>query len=225
MPSAQEKSISAILEELQDDIDVTTFEQILEMDDEDDREFSRTLVFEFLTQGEETFAKIEKSIAEKDLEALSHQGHYLKGSSATLGLVKIQASCEKIQRYGLKENVDGSPEPDEALCLSRIVDTLKVLRVDFAGVKKAMKKIYNYEEEEEEEEEEEDEDEEEDEEGEDVDKGVAAPEDAEGAEDTEDTERTEDTKDTKAAKESTEAITADKTKAAASSETRAIGTA
>lgn len=39
-----------------------TFEQILEMDDDDEREFSRTLVFEFLYQARDTFEKIEGSL-------------------------------------------------------------------------------------------------------------------------------------------------------------------
>jgi chemotaxis protein histidine kinase CheA len=81
--------------------------------------------------------------SKKDLQELSHQGHYLKGSSATLGLIKIRDSCEKIQRYGSNENVDGSPEPDNELCLNRIKDTLKVLRADFSDVRKAMKRLYN----------------------------------------------------------------------------------
>lgn len=187
MAKSADNSLAAILKDLKNDIDVPTFEQILEMDDDDEREFSRALVFEFLYQAKDTFEKIEGSLAEKDLKALSHQGHYLKGSSATLGLIKIRDNCEKIQRYGSKENVDGTPEPDGDLCLDRITDTLKVLRADFSDVRKAMKKLYNQDIEDDEEEEEEEDD---------AGKGAAAAEDAEDA-DTEDTERTEDAKESK----------------------------
>lgn len=34
------------------------------------------------------------------MEKLSNLGHYLKGSSAALGVTKVQATCEKIQHYG-----------------------------------------------------------------------------------------------------------------------------
>jgi HPt (histidine-containing phosphotransfer) domain-containing protein len=39
--------------------------------------------------------------AKKDLAKLSSLGHFLKGSSAALGVARVQASCEKIQHYGV----------------------------------------------------------------------------------------------------------------------------
>lgn len=46
-----------------DDIDRSTFEQILEMDDdEDDRDFSRSIVFGFFDQAEETFKKMDTAL-------------------------------------------------------------------------------------------------------------------------------------------------------------------
>jgi hypothetical protein len=45
-----------------DDVDVNTFQQILDMDDgedEGDREFSSSIVFGFLDQASETFDKME----------------------------------------------------------------------------------------------------------------------------------------------------------------------
>jgi len=44
-------------------IDEATFEQILEMDDdEDDREFSRSIVFGFFEQAETTFKEMEDAL-------------------------------------------------------------------------------------------------------------------------------------------------------------------
>lgn len=79
----------------------------------------------------------------KDLEELSRLGHFLKGSSATLGLTKVKDSCEKIQRYGKKENVDGSPEDDEDVLLERITDTLKVVKQEYNEAEKALKQFYD----------------------------------------------------------------------------------
>ena len=45
-------------------IDADTFNQILEMDDEGDREFSREIVLEFVAQAESTFADIESQLYE-----------------------------------------------------------------------------------------------------------------------------------------------------------------
>ncbi|KAI0882517.1 histidine-phosphotransfer domain, HPT domain-containing protein [Annulohypoxylon maeteangense] len=130
--------------DLGDAIDIVTFSQILEMDDsEDDREFSKSIVYGFFEQAEETFEKMDTALDEENLDELYRLGHFLKGSSATLGLTKVKDSCEKIQRYGKKENVDGSPETDEALCLSRIKETLKTVKAEYADVEKTLKKFFN----------------------------------------------------------------------------------
>jgi osomolarity two-component system phosphorelay intermediate protein YPD1 len=47
---------------MKDLIDQNTFEQILEMDDEDDRDFSQGIVYGFFEQAEGTFEKMEKSL-------------------------------------------------------------------------------------------------------------------------------------------------------------------
>merc|ERR1712000_228939 len=86
------------------DIDRTTFEQILEMDDDPaEREFSKSIVFDFFQQASETFEKMDKYLEDEDLEQLSALGHFLKGSSATLGLTKVKDSCEKIQHFGARK--------------------------------------------------------------------------------------------------------------------------
>lgn len=81
--------------------------------------------------------------AARDLEELSRLGHFLKGSSATLGLTKVKDSCEKIQRYGKKENEDGSPELDEELCLSRITLTLSVVKTEYEEAESVLKTFFS----------------------------------------------------------------------------------
>merc|ERR1712144_82789 len=104
------------LPDLGDSIDAVTFEQILEMDD---------------------------ALEEKDLATLSSLGHFLKGSSATLGLTKVKDSCEKIQHYGQKKDDEGTEdEPDEDKCLERIKDTLVTVKEEYAEVEKVLKKFY-----------------------------------------------------------------------------------
>jgi osomolarity two-component system phosphorelay intermediate protein YPD1 len=47
----------------EDSIDPSTFEQILEMDeDEAEREFSKSIVYDFFTQAEGTFTKMDTNL-------------------------------------------------------------------------------------------------------------------------------------------------------------------
>lgn len=79
----------------------------------------------------------------KDLKQLSSLGHFLKGSSATLGLTKVKDSCEKIQHYGQKKDEAGTEdEPDEEKCLERIKDSLVQVKEEYAEVEKVLRKFY-----------------------------------------------------------------------------------
>lgn len=51
--------LSQIDIEFGDNVEKSIFEQILDMDEEDDREFSKSIVFGFLDQAEQTFAKMD----------------------------------------------------------------------------------------------------------------------------------------------------------------------
>lgn len=127
----------------EDCIDQPTFEQILEMDDDKEREFSRSIVYGFFDQAENTFVKMEHAISVRDLHELSQLGHFLKGSSATLGLTKIKDACEKIQHYGARKDVSGIiDEPDEAKSLSNIKKTLVEVKEAYSEVVTLLKRYY-----------------------------------------------------------------------------------
>ncbi|KAF9342480.1 hypothetical protein BGX26_007450, partial [Mortierella sp. AD094] len=98
-------------EEFEDDdgiIDHTTFDQLLEMDDEEDHEFSRSLVWNYFEQAEKTFGDMDEAMEKLDFPDLSRLGHFLKGSSAALGLTKVKESCEKLQHYGNRKDAIGA---------------------------------------------------------------------------------------------------------------------
>lgn len=80
--------------------------------------------------------------ASRKLHELSSLGHFLKGSSATLGLVKVRDGCEKIQRFGKNENEDGSAEPDSDLCLKRISEALTAVKADYKEVEQTLRRYY-----------------------------------------------------------------------------------
>ncbi|KAJ5856024.1 uncharacterized protein N7529_009968 [Penicillium soppii] len=128
-------------------LDESTFEQILEMDDdEEDRDFSKSIVYGFFEQAENTFKKIQKEIDEKNLDELSALGHFLKGSSATLGLVKVKDGCEKIQHFGAGKDETGTiDEPDTEVSLKAIKKTLDEVEIAYRKVENLLRRYYGEE--------------------------------------------------------------------------------
>jgi len=57
-------------------------------------------------------------------------------------MIKVRDGCEKIQRFGKNENVDGSDEPDSDLCLKRIIEALESVKEDYKDVEAKLKKYY-----------------------------------------------------------------------------------
>ncbi|KAL2265697.1 hypothetical protein VTJ83DRAFT_6797 [Remersonia thermophila] len=125
--------------EFGDHVDKTMFEQILEMDeDEKERDFSKPLIYNFFEQAADTFERMERELEQKNLSELSRLGHFLKGSSATLGFIKIRDSCEVIQEQG---KLAGS-ESDLAACLDKIRDALAQARNDTDELRNLMIKYF-----------------------------------------------------------------------------------
>ncbi|KZZ87262.1 Signal transduction histidine kinase, phosphotransfer (Hpt) domain protein [Ascosphaera apis ARSEF 7405] len=126
-----------------DKIDQNTFEQILEMDDDSEREFSKGIVYGFFEQAESTFTKMESALDAKDLKELSDLGHFLKGSSATLGLTKVKEACEKIQHFGAKKDETGqNTESNDSVSLQKIKTTLTQAKEDYNDVVTLLKQFY-----------------------------------------------------------------------------------
>lgn len=76
--------------------------EIISMD-EDDPEFSKGLIIQYIDQAETTFGEMDAQLqGSRDLAELEKLGHFLKGSSAALGLQRIAWSCERIQNLGRK---------------------------------------------------------------------------------------------------------------------------
>jgi len=122
-----------------------TFQQILELDEDEGEdgalyEFAWEMASEYFTQVEVTFGEMEEAIKAKECKKLSSLGHFLKGSSATLGVIKVQDTCESIQHYGdLRDNKTGKVIT-EGDALSKISDALKEAREQYAEAKKWLEK-------------------------------------------------------------------------------------
>jgi osomolarity two-component system phosphorelay intermediate protein YPD1 len=79
----------------------------------------------------------------RDLAQLSSLGHFLKGSSATLGMTKVKDSCKKIQKCGANKRPDGSKDvPDDDECLDNLKKIIKQAKGEFAEVEKRLRQFY-----------------------------------------------------------------------------------
>ncbi|KAH9865304.1 hypothetical protein IAQ61_009251 [Plenodomus lingam] len=131
----------------EDTIDPATFEQILEMDeDEEEREFSKSIVYDFFGQADTTFKKMDSELKDGDAKALkelSELGHFLKGSSATLGLTKVKDSCEKIQHYGQLKDESGTKDITEEVAKEKLADIIEQAKTEFKEVEKVLRDFYH----------------------------------------------------------------------------------
>ncbi|KAL1923991.1 uncharacterized protein VTP21DRAFT_7026 [Calcarisporiella thermophila] len=128
---------------LDDDIiDHITFDQLLEMDDDEDREFSRSIVWNYFEQVESTVRNMDEALKSKKLDELSHLGHFLKGSSAALGLNKVKASCEKIQNIGNLKNDLGTATIDEEEALRLITQHISIVKRECQEAEKYLRRFY-----------------------------------------------------------------------------------
>lgn len=81
--------------------------------------------------------------SKEDLKELSQLGHFLKGSSATLGLTKVKEACERIQHYGARKDETGTVnEPDAGVSLRNIKKTLAEVKDDYIDVETLLRRFY-----------------------------------------------------------------------------------
>ncbi|TKY88373.1 hypothetical protein EX895_002725 [Sporisorium graminicola] len=126
-------------------IDMDIFSQLLEMDDEDDREFSKSIVWNYFDQAITTFQEMDVALSTKNLTELSTLGHFLKGSSAAVGVIKVRDSCEHMQHYGKCHGEDGISDLTEEEALKKLTITLRDVKVQYREAAKALKAFYDEE--------------------------------------------------------------------------------
>lgn len=120
-----------------------TFTQILDLDEDGNHDFSRGMAWAYFTQAEETFNNLDDALQAKDLATLSSLGHFLKGSSAALGVSKVQDSCEKIQHYGQLRDEDADVDLSAKDALGKIERLLGQVKKEYSASEKWLKKWYD----------------------------------------------------------------------------------
>ncbi|KXN74539.1 HPT domain-containing protein, partial [Conidiobolus coronatus NRRL 28638] len=125
-----------------DIIDLEVFGQILDMDEEDDNEFSRSIVYNYFDQAKTTFKEMDDALKTEDLPELSRKGHFLKGSSAALGLKNLKNICEKIQHLGSNKDELGITDISQEEALSRIKSSLKAVKEEYERAESYLRELY-----------------------------------------------------------------------------------
>lgn len=77
--------------------------------------------------------------AGKKCKELSELGHFLKGSSATLGVSKVRDTCQKIQCNG----ADAKLPEDVDVAVSKISTALKEARIQYEEAEDWLRKWYS----------------------------------------------------------------------------------
>jgi len=124
-------------------VDMGIFDQILEMDDDENHDFSWSIVVNYFDQAESTIKKIRAALEAKDLAALSNHGHFLKGSSAALGVNKVKESCTRIQNYGKLRDEDKGVGITQEDALGNIGKLIPRLEDDYAEAEKWLRDHYD----------------------------------------------------------------------------------
>ncbi|KAJ2001574.1 Phosphorelay intermediate protein [Coemansia thaxteri] len=125
-------------------LDLDAFNQLLSMDDENDEEyeFSRDIVHNYFEQATTTFADMDKALLDKDLSKLSSLGHFLKGSSATIGVKKVQECCKHIQYLGKLQGPSGEGSVDQEQALRQIEEELKIGKREYQKAEEFLSFFY-----------------------------------------------------------------------------------
>ncbi|GBE85272.1 hypothetical protein SCP_0704590 [Sparassis crispa] len=126
----------------QSTIDIETFHQILDLDEDDTHDFSRGMAWAYFSQASTTFTEMDEAFSAKDLPKLSSLGHFLKGSSAALGVSKVQASCEQIQHYGQLRDEEHAIDLQPPAALALIGPLLSRVKSEYATAEAWLKKWY-----------------------------------------------------------------------------------
>lgn len=125
-------------------IDDAVFGQLLEMDEEGDNSFSKSLIEDYFDQADSTFDSIQNALNSENCKEASQLGHFLKGSSAALGVIKVRNSCEKIQHVGNLHNSDGSGSITVDDALPQLQQLLQHARKEFEEAKDHLKQFYDF---------------------------------------------------------------------------------
>lgn len=141
-PAPVETVSTKSLLDREDIIDQEIFAQILELDEPNNHEFSIGMAWAYFDQAKETFEEMRAALDAGDLTKLFSLGHFLKGSSAALGVIKVRESCEEIQHYGNLRDEGADKDLTVKEALENIEVTIAKVLEEYDEAEQWLKKYY-----------------------------------------------------------------------------------
>ena len=76
------------------------------------------------------------------MKKLSDLGHFLKGSSAALGVERVQAACERIQHAGKLRDEENGTDLTETQALELINDMLRDVKKYYPEAREELDRLF-----------------------------------------------------------------------------------
>ncbi len=97
-------------------LDDEAIEQLFMFDEDGDDNFSKEMLDTFRTQAQECLQRMRLALRDHDYNDLSRAGHFLKGSSVTLGSVEVPSICANIEHHPTNVDDRQLTELENAIC-------------------------------------------------------------------------------------------------------------
>ncbi|KAJ7163282.1 signal transduction histidine kinase [Mycena filopes] len=124
-------------------IDLAAFTQIIELDDDDDTyAYSKDMISMYFTQAPKTFAEMDAALAATDLRTLADLAHFLMGSSATLGIARVAATCARMEGVGEASLAAADKDAESGGALKQIGTLLTAVKREYADAETWLRRWY-----------------------------------------------------------------------------------
>ena len=117
-------------------IDDEIFNQLLDIEEDDSKDFTRGLVQDFFQQVDESIVQFKELLDDSKVIEAGKLGHYLKGSSAMIGVTKVKDVCEDIQMWQQKVGTTKD-------AVDYIREKVELLKIEIERVKPELYKRVN----------------------------------------------------------------------------------
>ncbi|CEJ62648.1 hypothetical protein PMG11_11142 [Penicillium brasilianum] len=125
-------------------LDISIFSQLLELDFEDKRETSATILYGFIGRAEKIVHEMHRAHARSDLPSLMSSCDYLRKEATTLGFYKLREICERIHGASKsKEDCVGVFASGKDLCLRFVGDDIASLEDNVTLSRTALDLFYD----------------------------------------------------------------------------------
>jgi len=119
---------------LGDVVNFDTFENILDLDDARDSNFSYNLMSEYFEFAEKTITSMDQAFR-ANLKELTTLSERLSESSTALGLVEVHETCQQLKQHCTQANPCLDENLDTQQGLIRVVEAIRMIQVCFGEAK------------------------------------------------------------------------------------------